>query len=374
MIYLDHNATTPVDPEVEQAVCSALRLFGNPSSTHRHGREAHGLIEDARGKVARLINARPDEIIFTSGGTESNNIALSGYAALFGAGHVITSAIEHPSVLNPLLHLREKGFRITLVPVDKNGKVSLDKLAQAIDPDTILITVMHANNETGVIQPLDSISEIARERGIVLHTDAAQSAGKITLDVNNPSVDMMTIASHKFYGPKGVGALFIRRGIELRQIIFGAGQERGLSPGTENTPGIAGLGKAGEIAVRDLRERQDHAERLVDLLHETLKGCRGDIRVNGGLASRLPNTINISIPGIYGFQLLDRVKETIGASTSAACHAGKNVPSQVLKAMGLTDEEALSSMRFSVGKDNTEEEIIEAATILNRTIQELTGR
>ncbi len=371
MIYLDHNATTPVDPEVKAAICEAVDIFGNPSSNHQIGHKARDIIEDARVNVARLINAYPDEILFTSGGTESNNIALLGFANPFSSGHIISSSIEHPAIIQPLKYLEEKGLHVTYLPVNRDGKINIDELIHAFQSDTILITIMHSNNETGVIQPIHFISGIAKEKGVVFHTDAAQSIGKIQVDVNSPSVDMMTIACHKFYGPKGIGALYIRREIELKRTIFGAEQERGLSPGTENILGIVGLGKACEISLRDLQERQSHSQRLTNILYSKLKENIKNINVNGDLDDRLPNTINIIIPGINTRILLDKLKDEIAASTSAACHAAMTIPSHVLKAMGLSDEDALSSIRFSVGKDNSKEDIINAVHMITKAVNEL---
>jgi cysteine desulfurase len=267
MIYLDYNATTPVDPEVYDAVFSSLRRdSGNPSSSHLAGRRAREVIEHARGSLADLLGCAPEDILFTSGGTESNNLAIMGTALAHAKGHIITSLIEHPSVLNTCRHLESVGFSVTYAPVDIAGMIITDAVLDAIRSDTILISIMHANNETGVLQPIEEIGNAAKERGIAFHVDAAQSIGKMSLGASLSFVDLLTVVSHKFYGPKGVGALFMRKGLVLKPILFGGGHERGLRPGTENVPGIVGLGKACQIAMRDIKLRVSHTSRLRDLI------------------------------------------------------------------------------------------------------------
>lgn len=362
MIYLDNNATTPLATEVVTVMCRCLRGNpGNPSSGHSFGISARKAVEDARGQAAALIGSRPEEIIFTSGGTESNNLAIFGIALRHRRGHIITSAVEHPSVLHPLKHLEGMGFRVTRLPVDRYGIVTVDHLEKALTRDTILITVMHANNETGSIQPVSKIGKIARQRSIPFHCDAAQSAGKIPVHAGRMHADLLTVVPHKFYGPKGVGALFVRAGIELKPLLFGASHEKGIRPGTENVAGIAGLGKAAELAKKELKERVRHMNRLSAYLLSYLKVHIPGIRVNGHPERRLPNTLNLSFPGITGSAMLDRLGNAVAASTGSACHEGLHTPSPVLKAMGLSSEQALSAVRLSLGRDTTETEIRSAA-------------
>ncbi len=385
MIYLDHNATTPLDEEVRKAIAGSFPLFGNPSSSHAAGAAAKEAVERARQRVAQLLACDPREVVFTSGGTESNNLAIIGTARKFRGGHIITSEIEHPSVLNPVRWLELNGFKATYLPVDAGGRIYPGDLKKAVRKDTVLITIMHANNETGVLQPVREIGEIAWEHDIPFHSDAAQSVGKMDVHVPDLRVDMLTVVSHKFYGPKGIGALYIKGfsgvGHDERvgassasrvpaPIIFGAGHEGGMRPGTENILGIAGLGAACETAARSLPERYERAlklrDRLFNLLHEEL-----DIRLNGHEALRLPNTLNISIKGIAAEDLILVVRDRIALSSGSACHSGMRKPSPVLKAMGISDEDALASVRLSVGKDNTSQEIDEAAKIIIPSVKGL---
>lgn len=372
MIYLDNNATTPVDPEVSDAMFSCLkRDFGNPSSSHLLGKKAKEVIENSREIIANFLGCRRDEIYFTSGGTESNNLSLIGIALYHKKGHIITSAIEHPSVINTCLHLESLGFDVTYAPVDGEGIVKLDEVRQSIRKNTILISVMHSNNETGVIQPVEEISALAKEHGITFHVDAAQSIGKMHFSLAGSPVDLMTVVSHKFYGPKGIGALYVKNGTNLKPILFGAGHEMGLRPGTENVSGIAGLGKACEIAKRDIKLRVSHTTHLRDMLFNSLRSNMPDIKLNGHETKRLPNTLNIRIPGLTSIDLVENIKDQVAASTGSACHSGKQSPSGVLKNMGLSDAEALSSIRLSVGKDNTEEEIKKAVEIITNAVNEM---
>jgi cysteine desulfurase len=371
MIYLDNNATTPVDPEVSDAVFSSLRRdLGNPSSVHLPGRKANEAVEFSRKYVADLLNCSVEEICFTSGGTESNNLAIIGTAMLHKKGHIITSAIEHPSVVNTCLYLESLGFEVTYAPVNSEGMVEVESIKESIRKETILISIMHSNNETGVIQPIEEIGAVAKERGITFHVDAAQSIGKMHFNPD-PPVNLLTIVSHKFYGPKGVGALYVRNGTHLKPIIFGAGHERGLRPGTENVAGIVGLGKACQIAKRDIKLRVAHTTALRDLILHQLKSALPDLTLNGHRTQRLSNTLNMRVPGVLSSELVELLKDRVAVSTGSACHAGKMKPSIVLKNMGLSDEEALSSIRLSVGKDNTEDEIKEAVQIIVSAVQEL---
>ncbi len=392
MIYLDNNASTRPAPEVSEVICRALdEFYGNPSSGHIFGRQAKAQIEQARKSVADLIGAKePGEIYFTSGATEANNIAIFGAAALAawggaaaiadgpsaGKGHIISQQTEHPAVLQPLKVLQGRGFEITLLPVDGDGVVSLAALEKAIRPDTVLVTIMHANNETGVIQPIREAVNICREKNkkqkILFHADAAQSVGKIPVDAGVLGVDMLSIAAHKFYGPKGIGALYIKRGVPLENVLmFGAGHEKGMRPGTENTPYIAGLGKACELAGKELPGRMEKLEGLRDMLRGLLAQAFPRLKVNGGNAGRLPNTLNVSFPGVDGSLLVEALKDSVAISAGSACHEGKRSPSSVLKAMGASDDEAFSSVRITLGRENTETEIKEAAALLQKAALQL---
>lgn len=372
MIYLDNNASTRVDPEVADIMHSALRLnYGNPSSGHEIGLRAREAVEKARAEVADLIGVSPEEIFFTSGGTESNNLAIVGTAENRGKGHIITSAIEHPSVLNPCRHLEAGGFEVSFVGVNGDGRLEVEEVREAIRKETILITVMHANNETGVLQPVEEIGRLAMEAGIAFHTDAAQTLGKMTVSVGQLNADMMTIVSHKFYGPKGVGALYIRKGLSVKPILFGAGHERGLRPGTENVPGIVGLGKTCDLARLYTKDRVSHMKKLTDMLYCGLKERLQNVRLNGHETLRLPNTLNICIPGTDSLDLLEKIRREVAATAGSACHSGRTSPSPVLTAMGISQADAMSSIRLSTGKDNTEEEIKESVEIIAKAVRDL---
>lgn len=372
MIYLDNNATTPPASEVVKAITDCLKNnFGNPSSAHSYGLKARNAVEKARKQLADLIGASPDEIIFTSGGTEANNMAILGMAKRFRSGHIITSCTEHPAVLKPLKYLEQQGFKVIYLPVDKYGFVSTDSLTQQLRKDTILITIMHSNNETGIIQPIAEIGKIAHDRGIVFHSDAAQSVGKVSVNVNKLGTDFLTIVSHKFYGPKGVGALYKRKGLELEPILYGASHEKGLRPGTENVCSIVGFGKAAEIAKKELKGRVHNIKYLSKMLYDELRKQIPGIKLNGHPSKRLPNTLNISFPGIMGSILLEKLKNEVAASTGSACHEGMHTPSPVLKAMGLSDERALSAVRLSLGRDTTEQQIKQAAKAIVKAYRSL---
>ncbi|MDA8431688.1 MAG: cysteine desulfurase family protein [Nitrospiraceae bacterium] len=365
VIYLDNNATTPADPEVYDAVFSSLkRDIGNPSSSHLTGRKARETIEHGRQEVADLLGCGVDEIYFTSGGTEANNLALLGSALRHGKGHIVTSGIEHPSVLLACRHLESQGFEVTYARVDPNGVVKVDEIADAVRKDTFLMSVMHANNETGVLQPIEEIGAIAKSHGIAFHVDAAQSIGKTPFRLEDTAIDFMTVVGHKFYGPKGVGALYVRGGRPLDPILYGGGHERGLRPGTENVAGIAGFGKACQLAKRDIRLRVSLTLRLRELLFEQLKSLIPGLRLNGHPSQRLPNTLNVCLPGVPSRLLAERLSDAVALSTGSACHAGETTPSAVLLAMGLSEKDALTSVRLSVGKDNTEEEILKAVSLI----------
>ena len=368
-IYLDYNATTPIDPRVRDAMLPYLgERFGNPSTSYSYGQLAKEAVERARQQVAALIGALPGEVIFTSGGSESDNQAIIG-AALANAHkgkHIITSRIEHPAVLNTCRYLEERlGFRVTYVPVDEYGLVNPDDIRRAISQDTILITVMHANNEVGTIEPIEEIGEIARESGILFHTDAAQSCGKIGVDVKSLKVDLLTLAGHKLYAPKGIGALFIRNGTPLDSLIHGASQEQGRRAGTENVPYMVGLGMACEIAFNEIPENGTKVINLRDKLYAAIVAGLGKERVclNGHPEKRLPNTLNVSIRGITGEELLSKIPE-IAASTGAACHAGSTEPSAVLLEMGLSRDWALGALRLTLGRLSTQEDVDTAGKLI----------
>jgi cysteine desulfurase len=368
-IYLDHNASTPLDPRVAEEMRALLETsFGNPSSPHWAAQPAKQALEAARAQVAALLGCAADEIVFTSGGSEANNLALKGvfYARGKGPAHIITSAIEHPSILAPCDFLERLGVRITRLPVDGTGRVDPDDLRRAITPDTILITLMHANNEVGTIQPIDTCARIARERGVPFHTDAAQSAGKIPTAVNELGVDFLTIAGHKLYAPKGVGALYIRRGSRIEPLIHGGEHESGMRAGTESALLAAGLGAACALG-RDLAWTQLVRE-LRDRLWVLLRNRFGDrVVLNGHPEYRLPNTLNVSFVGHRGTDILAAL-DGVAASTGSACHSGQVDISPVLRAMGLTDSVGSAAVRFSLGRTTTRDEIDETVQRIVTTI------
>ncbi|MBU8891585.1 MAG: selenide, water dikinase SelD [Bacteroidales bacterium] len=373
-IYLDYNATTPIDKEVAQAMQPYLAdYFGNPSSSHSFGIETKKAVENARKQVANLINCKPNEIIFTSGGSESNNYAIKGIAYAYEnrGNHIITSTIEHPAVIEVCKYLERKGFRISYIPVDEKGVIDINKLEKSITKQTILITVMHANNEIGTIQPIPEIAKIAAENNIYFHTDAAQSAGKHPVDVKDLGVDLLTLAGHKLYAPKGIGALFIKDGIKLEKLIHGADHEQNKRAGTENVLEIVGLGKACDIAHRYLYRNITHMQSLRNLLYKNLKESLPDIKLNGHPEHGLPNTLNISFPGVEANILLNELESKgIAASAGAACHTDSIDISPVLTAIKLNSEYAMGTIRFSVGKYTTEQEIDKASQIILDTAKQ----
>jgi cysteine desulfurase len=357
-IYLDYNASTPIDPAVAAAMRPFLHdHFGNPSSGHWAAVGAKAALEEARGQVAALLGAESDEVVFTSGGSEANNLALKGVAwALRAKGkHIITSAVEHPAIVAPCRFLEQQGFKVSVVPVDCFGRIDPDDVARAITARTVLISIMHANNEVGTIQPIAEASRIAREHGILFHTDAAQSVGKVATDVNGLGVDLLTIAGHKVYAPKGVGALYVRRGTPLEPLIHGASHEDGRRAGTESALLAIGLGTACELA-RDLA-RMDGVRALRDRFWQKLQAAFGDrVVLNGHPDHRLPNTLNVSFVGQVGAEILARL-DGVAASTGSACHAGRIELSPVLKAMGVAPEVGMGAIRFSLGRGTTQDEI-----------------
>ena len=365
-IYLDYNATTPVAPEVVEAMLPYLHEhWGNPSSSHAFGRRAHAAVDAARQQVAELIGCAADEIVFTSGGTEANNLAVHGVTeAVVERRHVVTSAIEHPSVAAPCAGLERQGWRICRLEVDHDGRVILDQLTANIGAGTALVTIMHSNNETGVLQPIATIAQAAHTAGALMHTDAAQSLGKILVDVNLLDVDLLSIAGHKLYAPKGVGALYVRRGTSLKPFMLGAGHEHGLRPGTENVASIAGLGAACDLARRNVGAAGARMSELRNRLSELLSSRVSGLILNGDLKERLPNTLNVCFPKVSGTAPLAATPD-VAASTGAACHDGRETPSAVLLAMGVSAAQAIGSVRLTLGRSTTDAEIERAADALS---------
>lgn len=366
-IYLDYNATTPLLPDVVEAMLPFLREhFGNPSSGHVYGGRARAAVGRAREQVAALIGSEPDEVIFTSGGTEANNLAIRGVAEAWPERRqLVTSVIEHPATARPCGWLEAHGHALTRLGVDAAGQVRLDEASTAVGERTALVTVMHANNETGVLQPVREMAERARTVGALSHTDAAQSAGKVPLDVKDLGVDLLSIAGHKLYAPKGVGALYVRRGTRIQPFTLGAGHERGLRPGTENVASIVGLGVACEIAARDLTTVAPRTAALRDRLWDALSAAIPGLALNGHREHRLPNTLNVRFPRASGSALLAAAPE-IAASTGSACHEGHESASGVILAMGVAPDEALGSVRLTLGRGTMEGHVTRAAAALTR--------
>jgi cysteine desulfurase len=367
-IYLDHNATTPIAPEVLDAMRPYLEdQFGNPSSAHEHGRLARQAVERARAQVAALLGCEQGSIVFTASGSEANNLAIKGvaFARLSHGEHIITSAIEHPAVLGACRYLERRfGYRLTILPVDRFGTVDPEEVRRAIEPGTVLVSVMHANNEVGTLEPIAEIAGVARENRIACHTDAAQTVGKVRVDVDELAVDLLTLTGHKLYAPKGVGALYVRPGTQLDSLIHGAGHEHGLRAGTENVPYIVGLGAACALAAERLRAgAPDRIRGLRDRLHAALRSSVPGLALNGHPEQRLPNTLNVSFPNQDGESLLARTS-SVAAATGSACHSGRTEPSTVLTAMGIDAQRALAAVRLSLGHDTTAADIDAAATAL----------
>jgi cysteine desulfurase len=383
-VYLDYNATTPVEPEVLDAMLPYFSVeFGNAASIHTPGQRARAAVETAREQVAALIGSRPQEIVFTSGGTESDNHAIFGVVGQAflpvpssrnanSSAHIITTAIEHEAVLNTCQALEKEGVRVTYLPTDRQGLLDLAELRRTIQPDTILITVMHANNELGNVQPLEEIGRIAKEADIYFHTDAVQSAGKIPIDVNALQVDLLSLSGHKLYAPKGIGALYVRGGTRLRQLLYGGHHQRGFRPGTENVAGIVGLGKAAEIARKSLATDAQRVSALRDRLQQGLLDRVPQSRVNAGAAPRTPNTTNLVFPGVEGEALLIALDlKGLACSTGAACSSGAVEPSHVLTAIGLPPEDARASLRFSLGRHTIAADIDFALSVVPAAVAQL---
>lgn len=374
-IYLDYNATTPVAPEVLAAMLPYFsEEYGNANSIHVFGQRGRGAVEEARVSVAELLGARPAEILFTSGGTESNNHAILGVvgAAPGERKHVITTAVEHNAVLDPCRALEHRGVSLTVLPVNREGIVAPEDIRKAICPDTVLITVMLANNELGTLQPIEEIGKIAAEKGVLLHTDAVQAAGKVPVNVIRLGVHLLSISGHKLYGPKGVGALYVRRGIRLEPLMYGGHHERDRRPGTENVAGIVGLGKAAKLAMNRLKEGSGHLCRLRDLLERGLLDRIPQARSNGSRLQRTPNTTNLTFPFVEGEAMVIALDlKGIACSTGAACSSGAVEPSHVLTAIGLPPEEARATLRFSLGHQTTDGEVEYALETIPPVIERL---
>ena len=364
-IYLDHNATTPVLPDVVDAMLPYLREhFGNPSSSHLYGQTAQAAVTRARAQVAGLIGCDENEIVFTSGGTEANNLAIRGVCeARDDRRHVVTTVIEHPATEKPCAWLEQHGWRLTRIGVDSNGRARVNEARAAAGADTALLTVMHSNNETGVLQPIVDLTSLAHECGAVIHTDAAQSIGKVPVNVRELGVDLLSVAGHKLYAPKGIGALYVRRGTPLRPFVLGAGHEHGLRPGTENVAFIVGLGLACEIAAWSLDDVAARMQRLRDELWERLIGEIPDLQLNGDRARRLPNTLSVRFPRVSGNEVLAGAA-AVAASTGSACHAGHESAPGVILAMGVSEAEAIGTIRLTLGRGTTADDVSRAADAL----------
>jgi len=367
-IYLDHNATTPILPEVVDAMLPYLREhFGNPSSGHVYGRRAHDAVARARAQVAELLGCDDDEVVFTSGGTESNNLAIRGVVeARNDRRHVVTTVIEHLATERPCAWLERHGIRLTRIGVDVDGRARVEEARAAIDATTVLVTVMHSNNETGVLQPIADFAELAHSVGAILHTDAAQSAGKVALNARELGVDLLSVAGHKLYAPKGVGALYVRRGTPMVPFVLGAGHERGLRPGTENMAAIVGLGMACEIAGSDMETVAARVAALRDDLWQRLESAVPGVVLNGHRTLRLPNTLNVRFPRVSGSTILEGAP-AIAASTGSACHAGGERASAVILSMGVAPEDAVGSIRLTLGRGTTAADIAVTASALVRS-------
>lgn len=373
-VYLDYNATTPIDPRVAEAMMPYLvERFGNPSSPHPYGVTTKRAVEEARRQVAALIGCRPAELIFTGGGTESNNTAIKGAMAAYRdrGNHIITTAVEHPAVMEPCTFLKSQGYQVTVLPVDPYGQVDPAAAEQAITPQTVLVSVMHANNEVGTIQPIAQIAAIAHRAGALFHTDAAQSVGKIPVDVEQVGIDLLSIAGHKLYAPKGVGALYVREGVQLAKFMHGAGHEGNRRAGTENVLEIVGLGAAAEIAGQELLEGAGHLARMRDRLWEGIAAGLEGVRLNGHPNERLPNTLSVSFGGVEVDDLLYELWDDVAASAGAACHSAGVTISAVLQAMQVPLRYAMGTLRFSTGRFTTADEIDRAIEAIVAAVRRL---
>jgi len=373
-IYLDYNATTPIDPQVAEAMLPFVHQhYGNPSSSHPLGVIAHAAVEEARDRIAKMLGCQPQEVVFTSGGTEANNYAIKGVAGAYSAqgNHIITSSVEHPAVIEVCRFLEEKGKRVTYLPADRFGYLDPQQVSDAITDQTVLVTVMHANNEVGTLEPIREIAEIAHQRGVLVHADCAQSIGKIPVDVDHLGVDLLTVAGHKLYAPKGIGVLYVRTGVRLEKLIHGANHEMNWRAGTENVIEIVGLGKACQLIHENLPEYQSHMTTMRDHLESGLLDRFPDSRLNGHPENRLPNTSSISFKNLEANRILDGLT-SVAASAGAACHSDRVEVSSVLEAMNVPMEYAMGTVRFSVGRFTTSSEIELATAEISKVINELT--
>jgi len=376
-IYLDNHATTPVDPRVLDAMLPYFtEKFGNAASrNHEFGWKAEEAVENARAQIARLINASPKEIVFTSGATESTNLAIKGAAEMYRekGNHIITQVTEHKATLDTCKRLEKYGYEVTYLPVERDGRINLEDLRRAITPKTILISIMYANNEIGVVQPVAEIGKIAKEKGVFFHADAVQAVGKIPVDVQKDGIDLMSISGHKIYGPKGVGALYVRRKnprVQLSAIIDGGGHERGMRSGTLNVPGIVGLGKACELCQQEMAQESARLQGLRDRLKESIMSRLDETYINGSMEHRLPHNINISFAYVEGESLLMGIND-VAVSSGSACTSATLEPSYVLKALGVGEDLAHTSIRFGIGRFNTEEEVDYVADRVVETVTRL---
>ncbi len=365
-IYLDYNATTPTDPRVAEAMGPFLSgFFGNPSSSHRAGREARRAVDRARSQVAACLGCGVDEVVFTSGGSEANNLAIRGLVEARGGGHVVTSAVEHPAVSEVVRALEREGrISLSIVGVDQYGRVDPSDVQRALRDETVLVTLMLANNEVGTLQAVAEVAGMCRERGVSCHTDAAQAVGKVPVNVAVLGVDMLSVAGHKLYAPKGIGALYVRQGVDIVPQILGAGHERGLRAGTENVLEMVGLGTACELVHLEEATEEEWLSSLCERLRTQLRRGVEDLVEHGDPKHRLPNTLSVAFPGVDATELLTRLSDRVAASAGAACHSGEVNVSHVLDAMGIDPEIALSTVRLSVGRFTTEEEVDEAAAVI----------
>jgi cysteine desulfurase len=373
LIYLDNAASTPVHEKVIEEMLPYFReQYGNPSSIHKHGRLANAAIQNARKRIAALINANSNEILITSGGTESNNTAIQGIASQKKGKHIITSSIEHDAILEPCKSLEKQGYRISFLPVDKQGSINPEDLRKEISSDTCLITIMYANNEVGTIQPIKEMSSIAKEKNIAFHTDAVQAVGKIPVDVKELGVDLLSISSHKINGPKGVGALYIKKGVNISPLILGGGQESGLRSGTENVASIVGFGMACELSKKHMDANTDYLKKLTTKLISRVLHEIPATTINGNPDMKTPNNAHFTFLGVNGEDLIIKLDENkISASTGSACSVKIQKASHVLKAMGFSHEQVTGSLRLTVGITNTEQEIDETVDTLKKVVQEL---
>jgi len=373
LIYLDNAASTPVHEEVVKEMLPFFtEYYGNPSSIHRLGRNAHKAVEEARKNIAKLINADPEEVLITSGGTESNNTSLYGIAHTSKKNHIITSSIEHDAILEPCKRLEKEGFSVTYLPVDHFGLVNPQDLEKEISNNTALVSIMFVNNEVGTIQPIREIADICQEKGVIFHTDAIQAVGKVPIDVKELKIDLLSIASHKIHGPKGVGALYIRKGVKIEPFVLGGGQEKGLRSGTENVASIVGFGKACQLAKENFEKNTGHLRSLRDFLVSKIMKEIPHVTLNGHPTKRVPSNAHFTFFGVNGEDLIIKLDENgIAASTGSACSVKVQKASHVLRAMGFNHEQITGSLRLTVGLNNTEEEISKTTDILKQVLQEL---